>query len=387
MYGLKKPPLDAPIYFLIFTGYALRMSVVPHMNGLRQQLSLTYSETGLLFSAFMIGYIALRLPGGVWADRSGSRPILLIGSSLAGLGQVAVVGLPGFGAMLAGRLVTGMGAGLVYTASVRALAIGHQDTRRGSAMGVLQSAVGAGTLFALIYPSLLPTTARWQSAMMIYPFLAAGGLVASWILPHQPPAPVGANARGTGAEWAAVALLSVVGFLELFSLTAGLAWLPTYFESRFAVDASVSGVLSSFSSIVLTVLAVFTGRLLDIWPASRRMMGLGCILTGMGYSALLLDSGIALSVASLVPLGLGLALFLPALTAAAADLLGVERSGVSSGITGTSAQIGATLSGVAVGSLVDRTGGLGPAWGVCIAMSLLALALLALGRRLPRSTV
>jgi len=373
---LKKPPLAGSIYFLIFTGYALRMSVVPYMNGLRQQFLLTYSETGLIFSAFMVGYIALRLLGGVWADRRGSRRVLLIGSALAGLGQIIQVVLPGYGWMLAGRLVTGTGAGLVYTASVRALAIEYRNARRGLAMGILQSAVGAGTLFALIYPSLLPAEERWDTAVLVYPILALGGIVASWIVPHQIPAAPRSDERWMGSEWAGVALLSTVAFLQLFSLTAGLAWLPTYFEQRFAVSASVSGVLSSFSSIVLALLAVFAGRLLDVWPASRRMMALGCVLTGLGYSCLLVDSGLGVAIAALIPLGLGLALFLPALTLGAVDTLGAERSGVSSGITGTAAQVGVALSGVAVGWLVDRTGGLAAAWGACIGASLMAFVLL-----------
>jgi len=45
----------AYIYYLIFVGYALRMSVTPYMDSLRRDFSLSYSQAGLVFSAFIIG--------------------------------------------------------------------------------------------------------------------------------------------------------------------------------------------------------------------------------------------------------------------------------------------------------------------------------------------
>jgi MFS family permease len=376
MQTTKRPPLAVFIYFLIFIGYALRMSITPYMDSLRRDFSLSYSQTGLLFSAFMIGYIAFRLPAGVWADKYGSRPILMIGSALAGVAQLAILAFPNYGPMLASRIIAGVGAGVIYTASVRVLALEYQHTKRGLSMGILQSAVGAGTLFALVFPSLQPVQLRWQTAMLIYPVLSFLGVGVSWFLPTQPTATRDDHVQNVRNKSIEVVLISAIGFFQLFSLTAGLAWLPTYFGNRFTVTPSVSSLLSSFSSIILVFFAIFTGFLIDIWPASILLMGLGCIFTALGYLGLLANIGFGLAIVSLISLGLGLALFLPTLTYAAIDTLGPKRSGLSSGITGTAAQIGATLSGVVVGWLVDRTGQLSAAWAVCIVSSILALMFL-----------
>lgn len=383
----KKPPLAAYIYYLIFVGYALRMSVTPYMDSLRRDFSLNYSQTGLFFSAFMVGYIAFRLPAGVWADKYGSRRILMIGSALAGVAQLAILVFPKFGPILGFRIIAGAGAGVIYTASVRVLALEYQHAHRGLSMGILQSAVGAGTLFALIFPSLQPVQLRWQTAMLIYPFLSFIGVGVSWFLPDQPPATPDDHQLDNKGKRIGVTLLSLIGFFQLFSQTAGLAWLPTYFGNRFFVSASVSGLLSSFSSIVLVIFALFTGYLLDVWSASTRMMALGCIMTALGYSGLLADSSLGLAIVSLISLGLGLALFLPALTSAAIEILGPKQSGLSSGITGTAAQIGATLSGVVVGWMVDKTGKLEVAWAVCIAASILAFGLLCILQLIERHEV
>jgi len=231
-------------------------------------------------------------------------------------------------------------------------------------------------LFALIFPYLQPVQLRWQTAILIYPVLSFIGVGITRFLPNQPPATRQEHALVNREKSLGVALLSAIAFFQLFSLTAGEAWLPTFFGNRFSMSASISGLLSSLSSIVLVDVAIFTSYLLDTWPASTRMMALGCIMTALGYSGLLADASLGLAIVSPISLGLGLALFLPAITSASIDLLGPKRSGVSSGITGTAAQIGATLSGVVVGWLLDLTGRLGVAWVVCITLSTFAFGLL-----------
>ena len=61
----------------------------------------------------------------------------MIGSALAGVAQLALLAFPEYGPMLAFRVFAGAGAGVIYTASVRVLALEYLQARRGLSMGIL----------------------------------------------------------------------------------------------------------------------------------------------------------------------------------------------------------------------------------------------------------
>ena len=96
---------------------------------LSQELALTASDLGLLAGGYFFGFALTQLPMGHWLDRFGPRRVILSFLCVAVLGCVAFAAAASFWALLAARVLTGMGGSACLMAPLtgyrRWLAPGH----------------------------------------------------------------------------------------------------------------------------------------------------------------------------------------------------------------------------------------------------------------------
>jgi MFS family permease len=105
-------------------------------------------EFGILFGATGVGPALALIAFGRLTDHIGARPVLLLGTLIAG-GALAVVGfLDGLAAMTVALLVSGVGAAAVPVAGMTAIISEFPPERRGTLLGLRQMAVPAGGLIA-----------------------------------------------------------------------------------------------------------------------------------------------------------------------------------------------------------------------------------------------
>ena len=96
---------------------------------LMRELSLSQVQMGRVFSAFLLGYALMQVPGGVLADRWGARRVLMlaawwwVGATLfqATAGWWGIAASPGtaLAVLLAGRFVLGVGEAPTFTGAAR----------------------------------------------------------------------------------------------------------------------------------------------------------------------------------------------------------------------------------------------------------------------------
>ncbi len=110
---------------------------------------------GLAFSTMMTAMLLGIVLAGIWGDRSGPIPPLYAGQLLFVLGTIGCAAAPTWVALLGGRLVTGLGAGLVVVSEF--VAIGR------------------------VYPAAVrPQVFTWVSAAWVVPSVL-GAPVAGWL--------------------------------------------------------------------------------------------------------------------------------------------------------------------------------------------------------------
>ena len=85
-------------------------SVAPLMIA---DLHLSYAQIGWLIGVYMLPGMLLALPGGVIGQRLGERRVVLVGLALMVAGTTLTAMAGGFGAAVAGRLMSGIGAVLM----------------------------------------------------------------------------------------------------------------------------------------------------------------------------------------------------------------------------------------------------------------------------------
>ena len=96
----------AATYFLSALVRAITATLSPTLSA---ELALTPGDLGLLAGAYFFGFALTQLPMGQWLDRHGPKQVILAFLALAVAGCVAFAMASSFGALLAARVLTGMG--------------------------------------------------------------------------------------------------------------------------------------------------------------------------------------------------------------------------------------------------------------------------------------
>jgi len=163
--------------------YLARVNLSIVGDPLMHEQGLTQVQLGRVFSAFLVGYAACQVPGGMLADRFGTRRVLAVSSvwwalatmgiALAGWGPLAGLGvLP---LLLLFRLILGVGEAPTFPAAARGVAQWIRPAQQGRANGFVLAAIGLGSALAPPLLTFCMTRWGWRAAVVVSaaPALAA----------------------------------------------------------------------------------------------------------------------------------------------------------------------------------------------------------------------
>ncbi|HOV90365.1 MAG TPA: MFS transporter [Syntrophorhabdaceae bacterium] len=144
-----------------------RMSYSLILNSMKDGLSLSYTQIGLIGTGNFIGYLCLAVIGGFLASRFGTRRILFISLIVMGI-SLFLTGLSNsfiFAFLM--RLITGMGNAGSYVPMMALPAAWFVTNKRGLATGIVTLGTGTGlSITGLIIPRLISMygTEGWRYA-------------------------------------------------------------------------------------------------------------------------------------------------------------------------------------------------------------------------------
>jgi MFS family permease len=243
--------LSLMLFYLMSTLTLALMAVVT--GELQRRFSLSASQLGLLTSAFMFAYGAAGIPAGSMAMRWGGRALAL-SCALFVAGSVVFAASSSYAGFLVGRVMQGLGGGMVLPVSSPVIARQLVPEARNRGWGVFASGKGLGSLASLL---IMPSVAALGGFRAVY-FTTAGmalviGAVALAQKPVRalPPSSEGFTLRDLGKALGSVSANARVLLLGLFnaaSLAVGtgvLIWTPDFLESQFGSTASVAAYLTA----------------------------------------------------------------------------------------------------------------------------------------------
>ena len=157
------------------------MLVIPPLFPLLYgDLGVSWFMLGVLFAAYSVGTAVVQVPVGLWVDRMGARPILLLGF----LVQAVAFGLCGVFAsywpMFLLLIVAGFGNAVFHPADYAILAAHIRKERHGRAFGVhlFASFLGWGAGYAIM-PELA-SHVGWQNALIAVGLLGVLYMIPLW---------------------------------------------------------------------------------------------------------------------------------------------------------------------------------------------------------------
>ena len=316
----------------------------------------------VIFAVYAAAVMATLLLAGRSSDQAGRKPVLAAALGASALSTVVFILAPDVGVLIAGRVLSGLSAGLMTGTATAALTelVPASASRRASlaATAANMGGLGLGPLIAGLFAQYAPhpTTLVFEVYLAV---LAAAGLcllfVPETVSPRRRPtlrfAGLGIPERGRGQFIAAaVAAFAAFALLGLFSsLVPGFIGGVLHQDSHAVQGAVVFGMFA-----VGTVTQVALSRF-----SSRRVVlaGLGLFLAALALIvAALAQAGMALFLAGTVVGGVAVgAIFLGSL-ATASRLAPPERRGHAISAFFVACYAGLIIPVVGVGVLSGFTG-------------------------------
>jgi len=278
---------------------------------LKDELNLSASQLGILLSSFFWTY-SLFLPVSGWlADRFDAKWVMAIGFFLWSGATAATGGLHTFSALLAARLMLGIGESAAYPCYARTLVRHVPEVGRGFANALIAAGVGCGPALGTFFGGTLMARYGWR------PFFIVLGLISmAWLIPWFRWIPRCGTAishleKGFAGFRELLKLRSMWGtcgglFGANYVLYFEITWLPYYLVRERHLSMGTMARIGGVGYLCYSAAAVVFGWISDRWIAaggtptvvrktiagvgagSAGLLLLGCALAGPTISVILL---------------------------------------------------------------------------------------------------
>jgi MFS transporter, DHA2 family, methylenomycin A resistance protein len=323
-------------------------------------LHVSSASTAVVLSAYFGAYAIVLLPGGALVDRFGARRLSLLGLALFGVGAGAGALTSSIDALIATRVIQGVGAGLVSPAALAGAVSGFPPERRGSALGIWGASAGVSNLVGPLLGGLLTVSFGWRAAWWALVPLAV--IAAAAIAREMPPTLHGGEAAEERPTVNRVVMAATLVAALTFAVMIGCF----YLASQYLQKAAGFSALGASAALVIVALLVgaaapLAGRLVDEYGERLPAM-LGFVLAAGGL-ALLAIPGMPLAspvtILPLVPVGLGLGMLFVPTSRAALNATPLASHGRTSAILSVGrllgAGVGAGLGGAVLSGGIDAS--------------------------------
>ncbi len=338
----------------------------PILPLIKEELGLTYTESGMFTTAYFIGYAIGQIPWGYMADRFGggrAMAMSVLSTSIATtLSGTTTTGLE----IVVWRLLAGLlGAG-VFVPGVRVISEWFPPGRRGMAIGLFGAGTSVGGILAAVSSPLVAISYGWRWSIWLFSFLGLLSVPPMWM-------GLGVTAGGRNREGKRLGsmrsviskgsfwILGLDQLVRLGMLYALTTWVPTYlFETQ-----GYSLIMASMSITIINVAGILASPVGGL--ISDRVGEVSVIAASLAalipcLYALATMRNLVVVWASVALLGWLVNSTRGPMFAILPKLFGVDMVGVSTGYQNTLASTGAVILPFIVGSLRDYAASFEVGW-------------------------
>jgi MFS family permease len=269
---------------------------------IRHALGLSYSQMGLLLSAFAWSYGLAQIPAGIAVDKFGARLALGAGMMLWSVAQIGAGFVTSLAQFITARIALGLGESPMYIGGTRICADYFAAKDRALPIAIFNSSSALAPALAPPLLTLLMIAFGWQAMFIIAGLAGFAGAIA-WVVFYR--SPVDANVPAED-----LAIISAedspsiahIGFRQVlwllkFPTSWGMffgffgvvyvywlfaTWLPGYLEEQRHLSIASAGIVSAiplaagfFGAVIGGVISGWLGRRMDAVSACRLPVILG----------------------------------------------------------------------------------------------------------------
>ena len=270
----------------IFVCYIDRVNISVAIIPMARDLGWSPSTQGLVLSSFYVGYLLMQIGGGRLADRFGGKLILGLGVLAWSLFTILTppAAFLGFSALLLARVGMGLGEAVTFPSVYNMIARWIPPAEKSRAVGVANSGIPVGTVFALLVTPLIVQSLGWEWAFYLFgavgvlwylgwqrlvtarpedhPRISAAELAAvqaGQAASDDAPTPPIAHFLKNRAMWGIIA----AHFCSNWTLYVVLSWLPKYVNEGLGVSFAAVGVVSMLPHVASLLFYNVWGNVAD----------------------------------------------------------------------------------------------------------------------------
>ncbi len=363
--------------------YVDRVNVSTAAAVFKQDLHLSNTQVGLVFSAFAYPYLVFQIIGGWVSDRFGARRALTISAIIWGAATLLTGLVSTLAAMLAARVLLGFGEGATFPTATRAMSDWMPEDKRGFSQGITHSSARLGNALTPPLVAWLIALFTWRGSFIILGIISLGwAIIWAFYFRDDPRAHRGitpqelngipdyglrAHQKKEPIPWLALSRrmlpVTIVYFCYGWTLWLYLAWIPQFFLHSYKMNLARSALFAGgvfFAGVIGDTLGgVWSDSILrktgDRNKARRNLVVIGflCSLASMipilflhnlTWAAICLSSAFFFSEFTIGPMW-----------AIPMDIA-PRFSGSASGLMNTGSALAAIISPLIGGYIIDKTG-------------------------------
>jgi ACS family D-galactonate transporter-like MFS transporter len=352
----------------VFINYIDRSNLSIAAPLLQRELGISYSQLGVLFSAFFWPYALMQMPAGWLVDHFDVKWVFAAGFFLWSAATAVTGTLHGFAALIVIRVILGLGESIVFPSCSKILGTHLVEKRRGFANALLMAGLSLGPALGILFGGVVIGRFGWR------PFFVTLGLASllwlvPWLawMPRWPNRPALVPNHQMGylrifrerSAWGTCLGQFCINYFLYFLVT----WLPTYLVRGRGFSANDMAKAGSLVFFMSAVSATAGGKLCDRWlnagtsltSVRKACMVLGHVGIGISLAATVFTHG-AMFIVMLALTGIFLGISVCNSWAIAQTLAGPLAAGRWTGLQNFVGNFAGWVAPALTGILADRTG-------------------------------
>ncbi|HEV2147967.1 MAG TPA: MFS transporter, partial [Longimicrobiaceae bacterium] len=262
----------AALWLLVFAVTSQAMILAPILPRIAEQLRVPVTRLGLLVTAYSVAVAAVALVAGPVSDKVGRRRMLLVGAAAMTVGLALHAAARGYPGLLAVRVLTGAGGGVLTGATAAYVADAFPPERRGRANGWVTSGMAVGQVVGIPLGTVLAAGWGFRTPFLFFAAAMALACAMVWRWVPQPevrrePEPL--DPAAVAARYGALLRDPRVGVAvaafgaTLLGTTLYTLFLPTWLERARGLTPREVALLFAAGGVATALAGPAAGRLCD----------------------------------------------------------------------------------------------------------------------------
>jgi sugar phosphate permease len=331
--------------------YLGRMNFAALIPLIRESYNFSNTQIGLIASTLFLAYTIFQIPSGVMIDRFGIKYVFIFGCLLMAIGNLTIITwiLP---LMIVAQFVNGVGQSTGWSSMVK---FTSQTEVKARAIGILSSAVPAGTFLSFVVASFLAEKIGINYAFIFPAFLlSVMAILSLYFLPTGRSEEISLGFVRRFAEDRNITILSFTQFSVFFSMIGLFTWASAYLYDTFGIQEFEAARLASLIPLA-GIIGGISGGYFSQYLGERNTIVLNQLMAAILFIMAFFTRDLVFSVSILLAASIFFRFGVGATYSLAVKIAEPYSASVSGYLTFV-ANVGGVISTALLGSLADSFG-------------------------------